>query len=310
MESKEVSIRELWPHEERDFSVWLWNNIGLLSDVIGIKLIPVNRELNVQGFQLDMLAVDPRGEKVAIESQLSRSDHDHLGKLITYATNIGATAAVWITPKITIAHSNAVTVLDQRIDGMRVFAVQVSVQKMLDGELVPSLSLVSKEQETSTKSARRTEPKAEENWKYEFWSKLLYRAKQKGLALHECARPSDKNAIGASSGFNGFAYRYLIREGGKVGIELYIFVSGNATKTKSLFEALVPMRVQIEKDFGNSLTWEKLEGKGRSRVRHLFDYVIAPDGTNWDRAFEDMTNAMNRFHRIVQPALRQVGTPS
>jgi RecB family endonuclease NucS len=89
-------LREVWKHEAHDFTVWLVDNIDLVGDAIGLELVSAEREQSAGAFNLDLLAEDKDGKQVIIENQLGRSDHDHLGKIITYLTAFDAETAVWI----------------------------------------------------------------------------------------------------------------------------------------------------------------------------------------------------------------------
>ena len=91
-----VPFREVWPHEAHDFTKWLEDNIDVLNDIINLSLSSVEREQSAGDFSVDLVAEDDEGNLVVIENQLERSDHDHLGKLITYLTALDAKAAIWI----------------------------------------------------------------------------------------------------------------------------------------------------------------------------------------------------------------------
>ena len=91
-----AELREVWPHEARDFTTWLRDNIDVLNDVLPLKLSSVESEQAPGSFSVDIVAEDETGETVIIENQLGRSDHDHLGKLITYLAAFEAQHAVWI----------------------------------------------------------------------------------------------------------------------------------------------------------------------------------------------------------------------
>ena len=83
---RRVSLREVWPHEAHDFTPWLEENIDVLNNAIDLSLSIVEREQTVGDFSVDLVAEDESGNPVIIENQLERSNHDHLGKLITYLT--------------------------------------------------------------------------------------------------------------------------------------------------------------------------------------------------------------------------------
>jgi len=93
---RRVALREVWKHEALDFTKWLEENIEVLNDVLGLSLTSAERERTCGDFNVDLVAEDAEGGLVVIENQLEKSDHSHLGKLLTYRTSIGAKAAVWI----------------------------------------------------------------------------------------------------------------------------------------------------------------------------------------------------------------------
>lgn len=102
-----VDIRELWKHEQYDFSECLSKekNIEMLSNEIGLSLTDIKKELLVGSFRCDLVAKEETtGIKVIIENQLESTDHDHLGKIITYASGLNANIVVWIVKKAREEH--------------------------------------------------------------------------------------------------------------------------------------------------------------------------------------------------------------
>ena len=92
-----VALRKLWKHEERGFSARLERNLDALSQAIGISLSDPQRELLAGNFQVDLVAEDENNDRVIVENQLEPTNHEHLGKLLTYLTNIDAKTAIWIS---------------------------------------------------------------------------------------------------------------------------------------------------------------------------------------------------------------------
>ena len=108
-----VDLRELWKHEERGFSAWLEGNLETLSESIGVSLSDPHRELVAGSFQVDLVAEDENGDRVIVENQLEATDHDHLGKLLTYLTNVDAKAAIWISTAPRPEHIRAIQWLNE-----------------------------------------------------------------------------------------------------------------------------------------------------------------------------------------------------
>ena len=133
-----VSLREIWANEADDFTPWLANNLGYISDAIGIPLDLVKTEAPVGRFSADILARAPDGEFALIENQLELSDHTHLGQLLTYLAGLKARTVIWVALGFTETHLaavrwlNANTAADFSFFALRVWAVKI-------GESLPAL---------------------------------------------------------------------------------------------------------------------------------------------------------------------------
>ena len=94
---KEIDIRDVWAHEQYDFSKWLSSeeNIQELGDVLNLSLVDVETEKFVGSYRCDILCRDEiTGKVVLIENQLEQTNHDHLGKILTYASGLDASVVV------------------------------------------------------------------------------------------------------------------------------------------------------------------------------------------------------------------------
>ncbi len=147
-----VDIREVWKHEERDFNRWLANEgMELLAKELGFENMEVERlEANAGDFFVDIVAKvsDFEGEKtVIIEAQLSKTDHDHLGKLITYSALYSANYLVWITPEIREEHRKAVdwlnNIAESSDEDIGFFLVKIEVWRIGDSAPAPKFFIVS-----------------------------------------------------------------------------------------------------------------------------------------------------------------------
>ena len=91
-----LPLREVWKHEAQDFTTWLEENIEILNESLDLSLSGAEREKRAGTLNVDLIAEDDAGNPVVIENQLEKSNHDHLGKLITYMSVIGSKTAIWI----------------------------------------------------------------------------------------------------------------------------------------------------------------------------------------------------------------------
>ena len=129
-----VDLREVWPHEAQDFTPWLAENLDKLGEALGLDLELQSAEAAVGPFSLDVLARDSGSDRpVIIENQLETSDHDHLGKLLTYAAGYDAYAVVWLTREFRDEHRAALDWLNQRtVEDTAFFGVVVEAWQ-IDG---------------------------------------------------------------------------------------------------------------------------------------------------------------------------------
>ena len=103
-----VPLREIWKHEAYDFTTWLFENCDVLNEQLGLTISPIEKEKSVGPFNVDILGEDSAGRAVIIENQLTRTDHDHLGKLLTYMSNLDAKVAIWVSTDPRPEHVTAI----------------------------------------------------------------------------------------------------------------------------------------------------------------------------------------------------------
>lgn len=142
-----VQLREAWPHEASDFTSWLAEeeNLQLLSDEIGIDISLLETEASVGRYYVDILAEEETtGRKIVIENQLEATNHDHLGKLITYASGFDAEIVVWIVKDVREEHKQAVDWLnDHTDDKINIFAIEMELWQIGDSPYAPKFQIQS-----------------------------------------------------------------------------------------------------------------------------------------------------------------------
>jgi alkylated DNA nucleotide flippase Atl1 len=136
----QVGLREVWTSEPQDFTPWLADNLTAISDALGLgRLTLLGTEYAVGPFSIDVLAETIDGEKVVIENQLERSDHSHLGQILTYAAGVGASTVVWVLAELQNEHRAALDWLNEHTDpDINFFGVAVEVVKI--GDSLPAVA--------------------------------------------------------------------------------------------------------------------------------------------------------------------------
>ena len=116
---QEVDIRKVWAHEQYDFSKWLSaeENIQELGNTLNLSLTDVETEKFVGSYRCDILCRDEiTGKVVLIENQLEQTNHDHLGKILTYASGLDASVVVWVVASARDEHASAIEWLNKHTD--------------------------------------------------------------------------------------------------------------------------------------------------------------------------------------------------
>ncbi|MFI5259078.1 MAG: DUF4268 domain-containing protein [Candidatus Limnocylindrales bacterium] len=175
-----VELREAWLGEATDFTPWLAQpeNVTLLGEAIGIELEIESQEQSVGPFRADILCRDTVDRHyVLIENQLERTDHTHLGQLLTYAAGLDAVTIVWLAARFTEEHRAALDWLNRATSsGFNFFGLEIELWRIGDSALAPKFNVVSKPNDWTRavheQASLRGEPSATEQLHFEFWTQF------------------------------------------------------------------------------------------------------------------------------------------
>jgi hypothetical protein len=301
-----LPLRDVWKHEEYDFTKWLEENVDVLNDFVDLGLTTAQREKSAGAFSVDLVAEDGEGGTVIIENQLGKSDHDHLGKLITYTTLMSAKAAVWIVADARPEHIAAISWLNNE-SSASFYLLKVEAIRIGESRPAPLLTLLVGPSEEGRQAGEKKKEIAERHSvMHRFWSQLLERAQMK-TKLHSTISPSQDSWISTGAGMSGLAYHYGIAEHGS-GVNLYIDRGKKAdAENKAIFNALHAAKQDIEKEFCGELEWQRLDNRRASRIRKSFaDGGWKDPEAKWPEIQDAMIDAMIRLEKALAPRIEKL----
>ncbi|MBI4220412.1 MAG: DUF4268 domain-containing protein [Chloroflexi bacterium] len=266
---KKIDLREVWSKEASQFTPWLADNLDALGAALGMELQLETREAACGDFSCDLLARDLGTNRiVVIENQLESTDHDHLGKLITYASGLDAGVVVWIAPEVREEHRQALDWLNQRTDAtVDFFAAIVEVLKIDDSRPAFSLRPVAfPNQWRKDNVARSAAGKPSERGEAyrAFFQDLIDELRERHKFTNARAG-QPQNWYNFASGISGVTYGCSFAQGGQVRAEVYIDTQ-EAEHNKALFDALEKDKATIEAQLGEPLKWERLNHRRACRI--------------------------------------------
>lgn len=264
---EEVDIRELWKHEQYDFSEWLSKkeNIENLNDILGLTLVDISKETYVGSYRCDLFAKDETtGIKVIIENQLEMSNHDHLGKIITYASGLDAKVVVWIVKEAREEHRSAIEWLNNNTNSnINFFLIEIHAYKIGNSDNAPMFQVIEQPNDfiKNNKSINSNDTmNKSQSQRLEFWNQFNNVLVERGKPFNVRKATTDhwyNVAIGTSDAHIDIT---LVNKDSVIGVELYI------TDNKEFFDKLYQRKDEIENDLGFKLDWRRLNNSKASRI--------------------------------------------
>ena len=292
---KTVPARQKWTNEARDFTPWLAKNIKGLNEALGLELEVENIEVQCGPYSADILAKDTGTDKyVIVENQLEKTNHDHLGKAITYASVLDASIIVWVATDFTEEHKKALDWLnDHTSDEISFYGVQVELWQIDNGNPALRFNIISKPNEAVRQAARSKatdELSDSKKFQFDFWNKFKDKlAKTKRVPSLQTPRPQywfdvslGKSNIHISNTCN--------TDENTVGVRVYI---GNKI-ADTMLPFLESKKMEIENAIGQALVWNP-NPDNRDKVIILLHPTDFNDPTKVDEALDWLVNYTIKF---------------
>jgi hypothetical protein len=228
-----VNLREVWEHESLDFSVWLanQNNFTLLCEAVGIDMEVIDLEVEVGKYRIDILAKESYSdEKIIIENQLEITDHDHLGKIVTYAAGLDAKYIIWIVKNARDEHLKAVQWLNENLgDEICIFLIKLELWRVDNSKPAPSFDILVKKnswvEKLRAKNNNISPGEKYKNSHYEhldFWNCFKnYSANDKSLPKSYSPRPQHWLSFSIKNKY-GHVSAILNKQKDLIGVDFFI----------------------------------------------------------------------------------------
>jgi len=304
-----VDLRECWPREDSDFTPWLASeeNIALLGDAIGAELEVKEQEASVGSFSADILCRDVTNDSlVVIENQLEKTNHSHLGQLLTYAAGLEAVTLIWIVKSFREEHRATIDWLNRITDsGFHFFGVEVQVFKIGESNPAPSFDVVAKPNDWSKVFKVHAEEGADSSPHkqrlFEFWRVFGERLEAKGLPFKR-RTPSAKYYCKYGAGGKSC---YLIANINTRTNQMYAEIRCARKNAKAHFFLLHNQRDEIEEELGYPLEWKEYPDTIGSSIIYRRDGDFS-DRSSWTEFADWLIEQMEAFQRVFRPRIKQL----
>jgi hypothetical protein len=242
---------------------------------------------------------------VIIEGQLGPSDHEHLGRLLTFAAGKDCGTLIWIAPKIQPEHRRALEWLNQMTRGdVSCYGVELEVVQIGDSARGTNFKMVA--------APKPESPAGDRDQRYQsFFQDLLDQIRARRAGVTNANRAGCQQHLGLPTGRAGSAFRMAFTDDARFRIELYNYSGiGNGDSHKTVFDHLRTHEAAIEQALGSKLLWERPDSHGASHVVWQWDKPVSIMDPP-DKLIELMRWSLIsyfRFHDVMAPYLRNLPT--
>lgn len=299
---KEVDIRKVWQHEQYDFSNWLSkdDNINQLGDTLNLSLTDVETEKFVGSYRCDIICKDEiTGKNVLIENQLEPTNHDHLGKIITYASGLDASVIIWIVEAAKEEHSSAIEWLNKHTDeDVSFFLIEVHAYTIGDSKPAPYFKIIQQPNDfvKQVKNiSKNTELNDSQSNRLEFWNRFNDMLDKMGRPFNKRKATADhwySVAVGSSQCHISID---LVNREHKIRISMWI------PNNKELYDTFYLNKDSIEKSLGYLISWDKLEGKKAACAYTFIEGLDFNNKDNYDSLMITIIKKVEQFRDSFKP---------
>ena len=305
-----VDLRTVWNNEATDFTPWLSkaDNLEALSETLGMDLESTAMEQFVGPYRADMLCKDAfTQDSVLIENQLEKTNHSHLGQILTYAAGLNVKTVIWIASKFTDEHRAAMDWLNEATEeDYSFFGLEVELWRIGNSPPAPKFNIVSRPN-TWTKNVREAAQHSGE----------LSNVKQQQLAYWTAFREFLLERKGAIRTQKGLPQHWMNMAIGRSGFWLAAKVNSNKERiaaafhcktffNKAVYNALYAQKEAIENEFGGKLEWNELPENKESYVSIFKDNADIMNESDWLNQFSWLADNLERLDKVFRKRVKEL----
>jgi len=308
---EKVELRDIWLSEASDFTPWLASkdNLDILGETLGIDLELEAQERRVGPFRADILCKDIGTDRwVLIENQLERTDHNHLGQLLTYASGLEAVTIIWIAARFTEEHRSTLDWLNRITDeSFRFFGLEVELWRIEGSPPAPKFNIISQPNDWSQSVAQAARAIDESElsetrvMQRDYWASFDKVLAATGGPVSGGKKPQPQSWMAYPIGRGHVSLNAtMVRPKRQVRAELYL----SGARAKAFFHLLAKQSAEIEHALGFALDWEELPDGQDSRISTLLEDADPEDQTDWERQHDWLAQRLNAMHRVLAPRVK------
>ena len=308
-----VNLREYWKDEANDFTPWLAEegNISLLGETLGIDLEVEAKEKSVGPFKADILCRDTNDNWVLVENQLERTDHNHLGQLLTYAAGLDAVTIIWIADSFAEEHRSALDWLN-RITSQDINFCGVSVElwRIGDSPPAPKFNVISKPDDWARTIQRSAASKELSDWQkiqLKFWT--IFRDYMEENSFIRCGKPAPHNWTTHAVGRAGFHLQSIASfwdsEANVNKPEIRVELMITSSDADNYFTILEEQKAEIEEEIGLELKWYNPPNQKQRRI-YIRRSADISDNSDWPNQHKWLKEHLELYHKAFSNRIKDL----
>ncbi len=303
-----VDLREGWQNEASDFTPWLaeTENLRRLGETLQIDLELEKREKSVGPYSADLFCRNVRdGSSVVIENQLEKTDHTHLGQLLTYTAGLDAVTIIWIASKFTEEHRAALDWLNEKTpEGIAFFGLEVELWRIGDSPLAPKFNIVCRPNEWTRQIIQTRESSFDRQFAIDYWTGVFEALRPSGI-LDPNAKPYARHNTVFDVGWKDFFLNAHFSRPNQNGS---VWVACRGPEGFRNFSVLLNNKDKIEEACGDELNWRPMEERNMGEFSIDLESLNQDNLEDWPNQHQRYADALTTLYGVINPYVQDMKT--